>query len=61
MTAEDFRLAVASLETFSDEEITRLLLDVEITCEKDIFTVVGALEFHRPALAKKLEAKVKTV
>lgn len=53
MTLENFKLAVLSGE-FTDEEIKKLFLDVEIPGEADIREVVGVLERHRPNVLRDL-------
>lgn len=57
MTVEKFKLAVLALDDFSDAEIEKLFLNLEITCENDISEAVGITSLHRPELVKNLTAK----
>jgi len=54
-----FKLAVIATHEFrfSDAEIEKMFLDVEIGNERDIADVVGILAKHRPKLLAKLIAK----
>ena len=49
-----FRLAAAALEDFSDIEIEKLFLALEISDERDISEVVRIIVFYRPELFKKI-------
>lgn len=57
MKVEDFRVATASLERFSDADIEKFFLDTVIASEDDIETMLRTIGFHRPALLKKLNQK----
>lgn len=57
MDVTRFKLAVLSLDDFSDAEIEKLFLNLEVASEDDIREVVGIISVHRPKLLENLTAK----
>ena len=54
MTIERFKLAVLGLDEFSDLEIEKLFLNLEVNSEEDIREAVGILQVHRPQVIEHL-------
>jgi len=52
-----FKLAVLSLDSFSDAEIEKFFLDLKVNSEDDIREAVGIILVHRPILLENLTAK----
>lgn len=52
-----FKLAVLSLDNFSDAQIEKFFLDLEVTSEDDIREAVGIISLHRPQLIECLTSK----
>ena len=54
---EGLKLAILSLDYFSDEEIKNIFLDFIITHEDEILEIAGIMREHRPRLYKELSEK----
>ena len=52
-----FKLAVLSLDNFSDAEIEKTFLNLEVASEDDIREAVGIISVHRPKLLENLTTK----
>lgn len=57
MHVTQFKLAVLSIDDFSDINIERLFLNMEVTSENDIREAVGVISTHRPELLKNIASK----
>lgn len=55
-----FKLAVVETEKFSDADVEKLFLALEIDVESDIDEAVDALEKYRPALYAKMIERFTT-
>lgn len=49
-----FKMAVLSLNDFSDSEIKKLFFDLEVASEDDICEAIGIISIHRPKLLENL-------
>ena len=54
MIIERFKLAVLSIDEFSDLEIEKLFLNLEVNSEEDIHEAIGILQIHRPQVIEHL-------
>jgi hypothetical protein len=57
MNIQQFKLAVLSLGDFSDAEVEKFFLNLEVNSEDDIREAIGILSIHRPKLLESLTAK----
>ena len=54
VSIERFKLAVLDLDEFSDLEIEKLFLNLEVNSENDIREAIGILQVHRPQVIEHL-------
>ena len=51
---DGLKLAILSLDSFSDEEVKSIFLNFTITHENEISEIIGVMREHRPQLYEAL-------
>lgn len=54
---QKFKLAVLSLDDFSDKTVEWLFFNTEVKNEDDIREIIGVLSAHRPQILKRIREK----